>query len=183
LLIEGLILFALSLIMTKSEHLKKNRTYTGNIMSMNYQYSANRPSLSSPYRMKGFTLLEVMVVVVIIAVMGAMIAPKVIGNIEEARISTAKSDITNIKNSLQLYKLKNIQYPSTDQGLEALVSKPSGDPEPKSWSKMLDKTPVDPWDNPYKYLSPGSHGDIDIYSLGPDGRQSDDDIGSWDLKN
>jgi general secretion pathway protein G len=152
-------------------------------MNINHQYSANIRSLSSQSHTKGFTLLEVMVVVVIIAVMGAMIAPKVIGNIEEARISTAKSDITNIKNSLQLYKLKNIQYPSTDQGLEALVSKPSGDPEPKSWSKMLDKTPVDPWDNPYKYLSPGSHGDIDIYSLGPDGRQSDDDIGSWDLKN
>ncbi|HFC92358.1 MAG TPA: type II secretion system protein GspG [Leucothrix mucor] len=140
-------------------------------------------SLSSKSGMQGFTLLEVMVVVVIIAVMGAMIAPKVIGNIEEARISTAKSDITNIKNSLKLYKMKNIQYPSTDQGLEALVSKPSGDPEPKAWSKMLDKTPVDPWDNPYKYLSPGSHGDVDIYSWGPDGRQSDDDIGSWDSKN
>jgi general secretion pathway protein G len=152
-------------------------------MSIKRQYNANTRSLSSPSRAQGFTLLEVMVVVVIIAVMGAMIAPKVIGNIEEARISTAKSDISNLRNSLQLYKMKNIQYPSTDQGLDALVTKPSGDPEAKSWSKMLDKTPVDPWDNPYKYLSPGSRGDIDIYSWGPDGRQSDDDIGSWDLKN
>jgi general secretion pathway protein G len=173
-------LFALSLIMTRLPHLMKNK---GKVMSISRQYSAKSMSLSSKSRTQGFTLLEVMVVVVIIAVMGAMIAPKVIGNIEEARISTAKSDITNIKNSLQLYKMKNIQYPSTDQGLDALVSKPSGDPEPKAWSKMLDKTPVDPWDNPYKYLSPGSHGDIDIYSWGPDGRQSDDDIGSWDSKN
>jgi general secretion pathway protein G len=152
-------------------------------MGINRQTSVKSISLLSKPQMQGFTLLEVMVVVVIIAIMGAMIAPKVIGNIEEARISTAKSDIANLKNSLQLYKMKNIQYPSTEQGLEALVSKPSGDPEPKAWSKMLDKTPIDPWDNPYKYLSPGSHGDIDIYSWGPDGRQSDDDIGSWDLKN
>jgi general secretion pathway protein G len=152
-------------------------------MGINRQTSVKSISLLSKPQMQGFTLLEVMVVVVIIAIMGAMIAPKVIGNIEEARISTAKSDIANLKNSLQLYKMKNIQYPSTEQGLEALVSKPSGDPEPKAWSKILDKTPIDPWDNPYKYLSPGSHGEIDIYSWGPDGRQSDDDIGSWDLKN
>jgi general secretion pathway protein G len=152
-------------------------------MKTKRQIGANALSLSSRSRAQGFTLLEVMVVVVIIAVMGAMIAPKVIGNIEEARISTARSDIKSLKTALEVYKLKNIQYPSTDQGLDALVAKPSGDPVPKSWSKSLDKKPVDPWDNPYKYLSPGSHGDIDIYSWGPDGRQSDDDIGSWDLKN
>lgn len=98
--------------MTNLKHLMKNK---GKVMSIGRQYSAKSMSLSSKSRMKGFTLLEVMVVVVIIAVMGAMIAPKVIGNIEEARISTAKSDITNIKNSLQLYKMKNIQYPSTDR--------------------------------------------------------------------
>ena len=152
-------------------------------MKTKRQMKASALSLSSKSRMQGFTLLEVMVVVVIIAVMGAMIAPKVIGNIEEARISTARSDLKSLKTALEVYKLKNIQYPSTDQGLDALVTKPSGDPVPKSWSKSLDKKPVDPWDNPYKYLSPGSHGDIDIYSWGPDGRQSDDDIGSWDLKN
>jgi general secretion pathway protein G len=154
-------------------------------MSINHQYSVKSQSLSSQSHTKGFTLLEVMVVVVIIAVMGAMIAPKVIGNIEEARKSTARSDITNIENSLQLYKLKNIHYPSNEQGLEALVSKPSGDPKPKSsWAQILKKKPVDPWDNPYVYLNPGSHGAIDIISLGPDGRQGgDDDIGNWESKN
>ena len=128
---------------------------------------------------QGFTLLEVMVVVVIIAIMAAAIGPKLLGNIETASISRAKTDIKSISSQLELYKAENYQYPSTDQGLEALVNKPSGDPTPKNWRQYLTKTPLDPWENPYKYLSPGSHGDFDIYSFGPDGIQSDDDIGNW----
>ncbi len=130
-------------------------------------------------RATGFTLLEVMVVVVIIAIMAAAIGPKLLGNIEKASISRAGTDIKSISSQLELYKAENYQYPSTDQGLEALVTKPSGDPAPKNWRQYLNKTPMDPWENPYKYLSPGSHGDFDIYSFGPDGVQSDDDIGNW----
>lgn len=132
---------------------------------------------------QGFTLLEVMVVVVIIAVMAAAIGPSLLGNIEKASISRAGTDIKSIGSMLELYKAENYAYPSTDQGLEALVNKPSGDPTPKNWRQYMKKTPVDPWENPYKYLSPGSHGDIDVYSFGPDGIQSDDDIGNWKLVN
>lgn len=132
-------------------------------------------------RAEGFTLLEVMVVVVIIAIMAAAIGPKLLGNIEKASISRAGTDIKSISSQLELYKAENYQYPSTDQGLEALVTKPSGDPTPKNWRQYLNKTPMDPWENPYKYLSPGSHGDFDIYSFGPDGVQSEDDIGNWTI--
>jgi len=131
----------------------------------------------------GFTLLEVMVVVVIIAIMAAAIGPSLLGNIEKASISRAGTDIKSISSMLELYKAENYAYPSTDQGLEALVSKPSGDPVPKNWRQYLKKTPIDPWEKPYKYLSPGTNGDFDLYSLGPDGVQSDDDIKSWELQN
>jgi len=155
----------------------------GKFMSLNRQ-SCHRAKLSSKKsRAQGFTLLEVMVVVVIIAVMAAVVAPGVLGKLEDAKVERVKADLKSIAGTLDLYKLDNFQYPSTDQGLEALVSKPSGDPEPKAWKSYLKKTPTDPWKNPYKYLSPGSHGEFDIYSFGPDGRQSDDDIGNWDLEN
>ena len=140
-----------------------------------------RGSLST--KNKGFTLLEVMVVVVIIAIMAAAIGPSLLGNIEKASISRAETDIKSISSMLELYKAENYAYPTTDQGLEALVARPSGDPVPKNWRQYMKKTPVDPWKNPYKYLSPGSRGDIDIYSFGPDGIQSEDDVGNWSLDN
>ncbi len=152
-------------------------------MNLNYLSQGRVKLLSKKTRAQGFTLLEVMVVVVIIAVMAAVVAPGVLGKLEDAKIERVKADLKSIAGTLDLYKLDNFQYPSTDQGLEALVSKPSGDPEPKAWKPYLKKIPTDPWKNPYKYLSPGSHGEVDIYSLGPDGRQSDDDIGNWDLEN
>ena len=152
---------------------------------MNYskRMSGQPLSLMASSKSAGFTLLEVMVVVVIIAIMAAAIGPKLLGNIEKASISRAGTDIKSIQSMLELYKAENYSYPTTDQGLEALVSKPSGDPMPKNWRQYMKKTPIDPWKNPYKYLSPGTHGDIDIYSFGPDGVQSEDDIGNWQLDN
>lgn len=134
----------------------------------------------------GFSLLEVMVVLVIIAIMMALVVPNIIGRPDEARITAAKADLRTISTALDMYKLDNFSYPSTQQGLEALVSKPSGDPQPANWKDgYLKKLPVDPWGNPYQYLSPGTHGAYDLYSFGPGGssRQHDDAkiIGEWQL--
>lgn len=138
---------------------------------------------TSSLKSSGFTLLEVMVVVVIIAIMAAAVGPKLLENINTASKKRAVTDIASIDATLKLYKAENYAYPSTDQGLEALINKPSGDPAPKNWRAYMDKTPMDPWENPYKYLSPGSHGDFDLYSLGPDGIQSEDDITNWSSDN
>ena len=152
-------------------------------MGIKMNKAKNRMAVAIKSKNQGFTLLEVMVVVVIIAIMAAAIGPALLGNIDKASISRAGTDIKSIESMLELYKAENYAYPTTDQGLEALVSKPSGDPTPKNWRKYMKKTPIDPWKNPYKYLSPGSHGDIDIYSFGPDGVQSEDDVGSWNIDN
>lgn len=134
---------------------------------------------------KGFTLIEVMVVVVILGILAAVIAPNFIGETEKARVTKAKQDIAVLENALDMYKIENYQYPSTDQGLEALVAKPSGGTEPKNYREggylKKPRVPLDPWKNPYQYLSPGTHGKIDVYSLGPDQQPSDDDIGNWNL--
>ncbi len=115
--------------------------------------------------------------------MAAAVGPAILGNLEKANFGRASVDIKTISTSLELYKAENYSYPSTDQGLEALVAKPSGDPEAKNWRQYIKKTPVDPWGEPYKYLSPGVRGDVDIYSFGPDKVQSDDDVGNWDAVN
>lgn len=136
---------------------------------------------------KGFTLIEIMVVVVILGILGALVVPNILGRTGEARVAATKSDIRSIANALDLYKLDNHNYPSTDQGLEALSSKPSGYPEAKNWNAdgYLKKLPQDPWGNGYQYVSPGSHGKYDLYSLGADGREggSDEnsDINNWEL--
>jgi len=148
-----------------------------------YRISQMTKTSSRQRNQKGFTLLEVMVVVVIIAVMAAAVGPAILGNLEKANFERAAVDIKTISTSLELYKAENYSYPSTDQGLEALVNKPGGDPEAKNWRQYIKKTPVDPWGEPYKYLSPGVRGDVDIYSFGPDKVQSDDDIGNWDAVN
>ena len=133
--------------------------------------------VKSVKKQQGFTLLEVMVVVVIIAIMAAAVVPNLIDNIADAQVKTAQGDIKTIQNQLKLYKMDNFQYPSTDQGLEALVSKPSGDPAAKGWKQRMDKLPKDPWKNHYKYLNLGN-GQMEIYSLGKDGVKSDDDVSS-----
>ncbi|WP_303907935.1 type II secretion system major pseudopilin GspG [Thiohalomonas denitrificans] len=136
---------------------------------------------------RGFTLIEVMVVVVILGILAAIVVPKVMDRPDAARITKAKQDIRALESALNLYKLDNFRYPSTDQGLEALVSKPGGSPEPRNWKSggYMDRLPKDPWGNDYRYLSPGRNGDLDIYTLGADEREGgegvDADVGNWNL--
>ncbi len=124
-------------------------------------------------RQTGFTLIEIMVVVAIIAILGAAVVPKIMERPEQARRVRAQTDISNISAALEMYKLDNFSYPSTDQGLQALVEKPTGDPEPANWSdggylKSLNK---DPWGRDYVYVSPGENGAFDLLSLAADGTE------------
>ncbi|MEG2999967.1 MAG: type II secretion system major pseudopilin GspG [Comamonas sp.] len=134
-------------------------------------------------RQQGFTLLELMVVVVIIGVLGALIVPNFMDRPNEARVSAAKTDISSLMQALKLYKLDNHRYPTTEQGLNALVAKPAAGPSPANWKPYLDKLPNDPWGTPYQYLNPGLKGEVDVLSLGGDGKSGgegfDADIGSW----
>jgi general secretion pathway protein G len=145
--------------------------------------SPQRPALA-PCR--GFTLIEILVVVVILGILAAIVVPKVMEHPGEARQVRAKQDIQAIATALNMYKLDNFTYPSTEQGLDALVSKPSGAPDAPKWRKggYLDKAPKDPWGRPYLYLHPGSHGDIDVFSYGADGKPGGDgedaDVGNWE---
>lgn len=129
---------------------------------------------------QGFTLIEVMVVVLILAILAAVVAPKLLSKPEEARIARAKSDIQSIETSMDLYRMDNFAYPSTGDGINALITKPSGASD--NWSQYLKREPVDPWGNPYKFANPGTKGEVDIYSLGPDRVPSDDDVGNWNLQ-
>ena len=139
-----------------------------------------------PQRQAGFTLIEIMVVVVILGILAALIAPNVISRIDEAQVTKARQDIRAIESALKLYRLDNFRYPDTEEGLDALVTPPS-DPNAR-WPEggYLDRIPKDPWDRPYVYLNPGNRGSFDIYSLGRDGQQGgeglDADIGNWDLE-
>ncbi len=136
---------------------------------------------------RAFTLIEVMVVIVIIGVLAALIVPKVMGRPDEARITAARQDIASIMQSLKLYRLDNMRYPTTEQGLQALVKQPTTPPLPQNWkgNGYLERMPNDPWGQPYQYLQPGLHGEIDVLSLGadsaPGGEGNDADIGSWQL--
>jgi general secretion pathway protein G len=136
-------------------------------------------------RLPGFTLVEVMVVVVILGVLAVLIVPRVVGRTEEARVAAAKHDLAAIMQSLKLYKLDNGRYPTNEQGLQALVTKPGSGPAASNWRPYLDKLPKDPWGNTYQYLNPGVHGEIDVFTLGADGQPggagADQDVGSWQL--
>jgi general secretion pathway protein G len=133
----------------------------------------------------GFTLVEIMVVVVIIGILAMLIVPRVVGRSDDARAAAAKHDLTTIFQSLKLYRLDNGRYPTSEQGLQALVTKPQTAPVPPNWRPYLDKLPKDPWGNPYQYLNPGVHGEVDVFSFGADGQPggsgADLDIGSWQI--
>lgn len=139
------------------------------------------------HKQRGFTLIEIMVVVVILGILAALVVPQVMNRPDQAKVTVAKGDIKAISAALDMYKLDNYSYPSTQQGLDALVEKPGGNPQPKNWNRdgYLKRVPKDPWGNEYQYLSPGTQGQFDLYSYGADGKQGGSDlnadIGNWDL--
>ena len=134
---------------------------------------------------EGFTLIEVLVVVVILSILAAIIVPRIMDQPDRARVTKAQQDVQALVTGLNLYKLDNFAYPSTDQGLDALIESPGGLPEARNWKAggYIDRLPADPWGNPYLYLNPGVHGNIDVYSQGEDGSPGGDDmnadIGNW----
>ncbi len=138
-------------------------------------------------KQRGFTLIEIMVVVVILGILAALVVPQIMSRPDQAKVTVAKGDIKAISAALDMYKLDNHSYPNTQQGLEALVRKPSGNPPARNWNPdgYLKRMPVDPWGNPYQYLAPGTRGPFDLYSFGADGKESgtdlDADIGNWDI--
>jgi len=137
-------------------------------------------------KLSGFTLIEMLVVVAIMATLAAMIAPRLIDKAGDAQVTAAKGDIQRIASTLDMYKLDNFNYPSSDQGLQALVEKPGGSPEANNWKQYLNNTPKDPWGNDYYYAYPGEKSAFDVYSLGADGQPGGEghnaDIGNWDLR-
>lgn len=147
----------------------------------------NRTGCRQIGRQQGFTLIEIMVVVIILGILAAIVAPNVIGRVGDAQIAAAKQDLRGVENALKFYRLDNFSYPTTEQGLQSLVTRPN-DPNIKNWKQggYLDRLPKDPWGNPYQYLNPGNNGEIDIYTLGRDGRPGgegeDADIGNWELE-
>ena len=132
---------------------------------------------------RGFTLIELMVVLVIIGVLAALIVPNVLDRADDARTTAAKTDVNNLMQALKLYRLDNQRYPTGEQGLAALMTKPAVNPVPPNWRPYLDKLPADPWGRPYQYLNPGVHAEVDVLSLGadglPGGEGNNADIGSW----
>ena len=131
----------------------------------------------------GFTLIELMVVLVIIGVLAALIVPNVLDRADDARVTAARTDVNNLMQALKLYRLDNQRFPSAEQGLEALVRRPTAGVIPPNWKPYVEKLPNDPWGRPYQYLNPGVRGEIDVFSFGADGQPGGEgtaaDIGSW----
>lgn len=143
----------------------------------------NSPNLWQANR--GFTLIEVMVVIVILGILAALIVPKVMDRPDEARAIAARQDIAALVQSLKLYRLDNQSYPTTAQGLQALTTRPTSEPLPRAWHGYVERIPMDPWGHPYQYLNPGLQGEIDVFSYGADGLAGGEgnkaDIGNWML--
>jgi general secretion pathway protein G len=156
-------------------------------MENKYISTSNSAAIAPGRLPRGFTLLEVMVVVVILGILAVMVVPKIISRPDEARIIAAKQDVASLMQMLRLYRLDNQRYPKTEQGLQALVVKPTDAPVPPNWKAggYIERLPQDPWGHPYQYLNPGVHGEIDVFSFGadstPGGEGNDADIGSWSL--
>lgn len=157
-------------------------------------YSLNAPGTRKQARFlkKGFqsafTLIEIMIVLVIMGILASLVVPKLMGRTDDARVLQAKQDISTMLGALKMYKLDNLRYPTTEQGLQALITKPTSGPAANGYKSegYISKLPKDPWGNPYQYMSPGlKGGDVDIFSYGQDGQPGgvgyDADIGSWDL--
>jgi general secretion pathway protein G len=142
----------------------------------------SRPNLR---RSAGFSLIEIVVAIAIIAILATIIVPRVVGRVGEAQVVRAKADVRALISALNMYKLDNFHFPSTDQGLQALVNKPSGQPDAPNWKTggYIEGLPKDPWSRDYLYLAPGQHGEVDVYSLGRDGQPGgegeDADVGNW----
>jgi general secretion pathway protein G len=155
------------------------------MQSLNLLTNETRLSMSSSpaRRQRGFTLIELMVVLAIIGLLAALIVPNVLGRADDARVTAARTDISNLMQALKLYRLDNMQYPTSEQGLQALVTPPSTGPAAANWKRYIDKLPNDPWGHPYQYLNPGIKDEVDIMSLGADGQAGGEgknaDIGSW----
>ncbi len=139
--------------------------------------------INKPRQQRGFTLIELMVVLAIIGVLAALIVPNVLGRADDARITAARTDVGNLMQALKLYKLDNQRFPTGEQGLNALTLKPATEPVPGNWKPYLDKLPNDPWGRPYQYMNPGIKGEVDVLSFGADGQAGGEgnnaDIGSW----
>jgi general secretion pathway protein G len=132
---------------------------------------------------RGFTLIELLVVLVIIGILGALIVPNFLERADDARVTAARTDVNNLMQALKLYKLDNQRYPSSEQGIQSLMTKPTASPVPPNWKVYVDKLPADPWGRPYQFLNPGVKGEIDVFSFGADGQPGgegkDADVGSW----
>jgi general secretion pathway protein G len=144
--------------------------------------ATSNPRITMPQR--GFTLIELMVVLVIIGVLAALIVPNVLNRADDARATAARTDVNNLMQALKLYRLDNQQYPSAEQGLAALVTKPTVGAVPTNWKPYVDKLPNDPWGRPYQFMNPGLKGEVDVLSFGADGQAGGEgnnaDIGSWE---
>lgn len=146
-----------------------------------------KPAIAGKKHHQGFTLIEIMVVVIILGILGTLVVPKIMGRPDEARVVAAKQDISSIMQALNLYRLDNSRYPTTEQGLQALVTRPTQEPVPSNYKDggYLSKLPTDPWGSAYQFLSPGLKGEVDVMSLGadrkPGGEGVNTDIGSWSL--
>ncbi len=159
------------------------------IIKSEIQTTVNTLKSKHQQRAAGFTLIEVMVVIVILGILAAVVVPRVMDNPDKARTVKAKQDIRTLESALNMYKLDNFNYPSTDQGLESLVTEPAGSPEPKNWKSggYIMRLPKDPWGNEYQYLSPGVNGVVDVFTYGADsqegGEEAGVDIGNWNLED